>query len=848
MTISPLIESGGSLFKPRKRVYVSGFFFMAVSVSSTAGCFQPAVPEKNCRFRESLLFAGEKHIMPPMASIAKVVVDITRDREFDYLIPRELRDQIRLGSRVLVPFRSSRKIGCVVGLASDSPRGNLKEVIEPVGDRPFIRESLLELARWMASYYCAPVEHAIRTMLPGAVRRRGAAFRKQKSVRLVEEEKNLQEDRKGKGSGTKGEKAGKAKRLTEKQEKVLEVLERRKEMLLRELTREAETTVSPVKSLEKKGLVRIEDATMLRSPLASANILRTGPLKLMPEQEEALEKIIGSVEARVLQEGREEREGRGGEEENPDRINGIDRIKREREESGAVLLYGVTGSGKTEVYLQAIDCVLSKGKGAIVLVPEISLTPQTVERFVSRFGGRVAVLHSHLSDGERHDEWHRIRDGRADIVIGARSAVFAPLANPGLIVVDEEHEPSYKQGESPRYSARDVAVMRGKLENCAVVLGSATPSLESWNNAGKGKYALAVLPRRADNRKMPRMRVIDMRIEMGRPGRGGVFSRELLDAIQQRLEKGEQTILFLNRRGFATSLICPRCGYVAECGQCSVSYTYHRKDERLRCHICGAVKKVPAKCPGCGDPAFRFAGVGTQRIESIARKCFPRASIQRMDADVTGRKDAYGRILGDFRVGKTDILIGTQMIAKGLHFPNVTLVGVMYADLSLHMPDFRAGERTFQLLAQVAGRAGRGEVSGEVIVQTYTPFHAAVQAARRQDYAGFGQKELESRRELCYPPFARLTCITFKGRSERETAFYASALAKKLQPCLDRSVRMSRPVPAPLAKAKGKYRYQLMLRSPRAASVTHPVSAATADFKLPRGMSMAVDVDALNLM
>jgi primosomal protein N' (replication factor Y) len=514
----------------------------------------------------------------------------------------------------------------------------------------------------------------------------------------------------------------------------------------------------------------------------------------------------------------------------------------------ATLLYGVTGSGKTEVYLQAIAQLLQRGQGAIVLVPEIALTPQTVERFVGRFGDRVAVLHSRLSAGERHDEWHRIREGRAAIVIGARSAVFAPVRKLGLIVVDEEHEPSYKQEEAPRYNARDVAVMRGHMEGCAVVLGSATPSLESWANARAGKYRLARLPERADNRKLPAVRVVDMRQETERTGRANVLSQALVEAVRLRLDRGEQTILFLNRRGFATSLLCPHCGYVANCDQCSVACTYHRSDDRLRCHICGGSRAAPTRCPSCRDPAFRFAGVGTQRVESVVARCFPRARLARMDADATSRKDAHGRILGDFRIGKTDILIGTQMIAKGLHFPNVTLVGVVCADLSLHMPDFRASERTFQLLAQVAGRAGRGEVSGEVIVQTYTPTHAAIQAARRQDFEGFCEQEIESRRELSYPPFTRLMCVTLKGPAEERVAFSAAALARRLRPALAAGVILSEPCPAPLARAKGQYRYQLLLRGRSPSAIMRPVRAALAELKLPDRVAVAVDMDAMSLL
>jgi primosomal protein N' (replication factor Y) len=604
-------------------------------------------------------------------------------------------------------------------------------------------------------------------------------------------------------------------KLTARQSAVVDFLAREGAVLLAELTRALGMTAAPVRVLEKKGVVTVEPSRVLRDPKPNRNILPTQPLKLMPQQDAALRMVRKSIETL---------------------------------DPSVVLLFGVTGSGKTEVYLQAIEHVVGLGQGAIVLVPEISLTPQTMHRFVGRFGDRVAVLHSHLSDGERHDEWHRIRDGRADIVIGARSAVFAPLNNLGLIVVDEEHEPSYKQEDSPRYNARDTAVMRGHIEKCSVVLGSATPSLESWTNAAGKKYGLAVLPNRVDNRKMPNVRIVDMRLETSRTGRAGVFSKDLLEALRQRVDRGEQSILFLNRRGFATSLICPKCGYVAECDQCSVSLTYHRRTEELRCHICGGRRAVPAGCPACRDPAFKFSGVGTQRIEDIVKRCFPRAAVQRIDTDVTTRKDAYERILGDFRSGRIDILIGTQMIAKGLHFPNVTLVGVMYADLSLHMPDFRAGERTFQLLAQVAGRAGRGDLPGEVIVQTYTPFHMAVQAARRMDYEGFCDQEIESRRELKYPPFSHLICLTLKGRSEEKVAFCAASVARKLRKAMAEHVTVSDAAPAPLARARGLYRYQVMLRSRSAGSMSRALREMLPGFKLPGGVTVSADVDALSLL
>jgi primosomal protein N' (replication factor Y) len=593
--------------------------------------------------------------------------------------------------------------------------------------------------------------------------------------------------------------------------------------------------MAPVKTLARRGIVTIAPAAIRRDPLVHREILKTEPLKLMPEQRAALDLVCEVIERQCrLKSGPGAVEPAEG---------------RQSKDPHVVLLYGVTGSGKTEVYLQAIEKVLAKGMGAVVLVPEISLTPQTVERFVGRFGPRVAVLHSNLSEGERHDEWHRVRDGKADIVVGARSAVFAPMANLGLIVVDEEHEPTYKQDDAPRYNARDVAVMRGRMERCAVLLGTATPALESWRNATAGKYGMAKLPQRADHKRMPVIRIVDMRnAGAGSAGRGSIFSRDLLEAIGRRLDRAEQTMLFLNRRGFATSLICMKCGYVARCDNCSVACTYHRDADVLQCHICGAARKVPGRCPGCQDPAFKYSGVGTQRVESVLQRLFPKARIQRMDADVTGTKGSHGRILDEFRSGNTDILVGTQMIAKGLHFPNVTLVGVIHADLSLHMPDFRAGERTFQLLAQVAGRSGRGDVLGEVIVQTYTPFHPAIQSARRLDFEGFADQEAEFRKELSYPPFAHLVCLTLKGRSEQRTTFVAASLFKRLKREMPEGVLIAGPSPAPIARAKGLYRFQVMLRSASVGRIVRGVRNAMRGFAAPADVQHTVDVDAVSLM
>jgi primosomal protein N' (replication factor Y) len=499
---------------------------------------------------------------------------------------------------------------------------------------------------------------------------------------------------------------------------------------------------------------------------------------------------------------------------------------------------------------------LGQGKGGIVLVPEISLTPQTVERFKARFShGRhqtlVAVLHSHLSAGERHDEWHKIRQGRARIVIGARSAIFAPVDPLGLIIVDEEHEHTYKQEEAPRYHARDAAIVRGQMEGAVVVLGSATPSLESSYNCTKGKYTLLELPERADDKKMPMVRVVDMRQTLRKGKIIPIFSPQLKEAIAQRLERQEQTILFLNRRGYSTSLQCPKCGYVAGCPNCSLALTYHRHEQKLCCHICAHTEPVPAVCPNskCLNPEIRYAGIGTQKVEETLGKLFPDARIVRMDSDALKRKEDYRRILGDFRSGKIDVLLGTQMIAKGLHFPNVTLVGIIYADLAMHQPDFRAGERTFQLLTQVAGRAGRGDIEGEVVVQAFTPYHPAIQFARRHDFNGFYEQELEFRKQLKYPPVARVALLTLKGRNEEKVKFSAEHLKREVLKATQdfKDLILAGPAPSPLLRAETYYRYQLMLRLQRMSALSTRLAKLTQSLTLPEDVSLSVDIDPVDL-
>ena len=747
--------------------------------------------------------------------VARVTLDVAVRREFDYLVPEELEPSVHEGTRVKVPFGPREVMGVVTAVLDESPHGNLREIIKTVGGQALVTPPILRLVRWIADYYCCAPEIAMKAVLPDAVRKEEEGWRERLYVRALPQH-------------------GEPPKLTKRQEDLWTIVEEWRELPLQELVRLAGTTSATIRKLEDKGLVSIAQQISERDPYAKEHILPTQPLELNAQQATALESIVDSMERLA---------------------------KRDDDEAKPVgdnvfLLHGVTGSGKTEVYLQAIAHALGQGKGAIVLVPEISLTPQTVERFKARFSQGpqqtlVAVLHSHLSAGERHDEWHKIRQGRARIVIGARSAVFAPVEPLGLVIVDEEHEHSYKQEEAPRYNARDLAVVRGQQEGAAVVLGSATPCMESYHNVQRKKYGLLSLTERVDNIQMPIVRVIDMRSAARKEKGVGIFSPQLREAILQRLEKNEQVMLFLNRRGWSSSLQCPECGFVAECPNCSVSLTYHRAAQQLMCHICGHIETAPKKCPEtkCGNVAIRFSGLGTEKVEAALEKGFPSARVKRMDSDTLKRKEDYRRILGDFRTGKIDILVGTQMIAKGLHFPNVTLVGIIHADLSLHIPDFRAGERTFQLLTQVAGRAGRGEVEGEVYVQSFTPFHPAIQYARRHDYVGFYEQEIEFRQQLNYPPVGRVALLTLRGRSEDRVKFVADHLRREMDTVAKElgEVVVAGPAPAPLLRAENFYRYQIMLRTSRMPQLSRKLSALRETFQIPEDLRLVIDIDPMSL-
>ncbi|PYL64284.1 MAG: primosomal protein N' [Verrucomicrobia bacterium] len=739
-------------------------------------------------------------------SYIRVIIDRMIHRELDYMVPETLAAGVGVGSRVRVPFRDKSALATVVATLEQSAVEGIRPIEAIVGDAPVISQNLLDLAKWMSAYYCCPLETVMRSLLPQVIRKAKIGWKKQLFVRTARK--------------IDDEEVEKLKKRAPRQAELLEAIANLEAPVpAAQLLRKTSLDNQTLRALVKRGLVQLHEEAVERDPHGDEKFIETINLELNAEQAIALKQIADALEA--------------------------------PESARPILLHGVTGSGKTEIYLQAIRAAIEHERSAIVLVPEISLTPQTVERFKGRFAEApeaVAVLHSHLSEGERHDEWQKINSGRARIVIGARSAVFAPLKNLGLIIVDEEHENTYKQEEAPRYHARDVAVLRAKIDKCAVVLGSATPSLESYHNAMTGKYQLATLTQRIDERQMPLMRIVDLRQERRKEKAAAILSEKLRSAIADRLERREQTILFLNRRGFSTSLLCSNCGEARDCPNCSVALTFHRHMARLSCHLCGHTAAVPKKCPACGKDALIYAGFGTEKVESTVAHLFPKAAVRRMDADSMTRKEAYRETLLSFRAGKIDILVGTQMIAKGLHFPNVTLVGIINADLALHLPDFRAGERTFQLLTQVAGRAGRGETPGEVFVQTYTPFSPSIQFARHHDFAGYFQQELEFRERCDFPPFKHAILITVRSAHEERAKFSAETLTRRLKEALGPEFILSDATPAPLEKLQGQFRFHILLRGDAIMRLSRLVRETLDKLPFPEDVTVTVDVDPYQLL
>lgn len=737
--------------------------------------------------------------------IVRVVPEVVLDQCFDYSLPAD-KGLPELGQRVRVPWGKKEVLAYVVGFPEQAEVDRCRSLLSVVDEEPMIPAALIELARWMADYYCTEFALVLKGMLPEPVRRRESGF--QEPFRARVNRSILPEEVEVLLKGAKAQKrAWAAVNEAGPEGEWLSVL-----------MKETRTSHQTWKGLEAKKLVVLDRSRKDRDPL-----LGEVPSDVVPELSAAQVSALDQI-----------REIWSGQTRKP------------------ILLQGVTGSGKTEIYLRLIEDELKQGRTALALVPEIALTPQTVYRFRARFekaGHGIAVLHSRLSAGERHDQWHRITRGDARLVIGPRSALFAPLKNLGLIIVDEEHEGSYKQEEAPRYQARDVAVLRGHLQGARVLLGSATPGMESLHNVQTGKFKRVWLKERIDNVPMPVIHILDLRKKSPEGKQVGLLHPDLVAAVRQRLCAKEQVILYLNRRGYSTSLQCPECGHVFECPQCSVPMTFHRSDGRLVCHLCDEEEETPWECPGCRFDKLKYAGTGTQRIEEAVGEHFPDAVWQRMDSDSMSSKNAFEATLSAFRDGEIDILIGTQMLAKGLHFPNVTCVGIINVDQAIQMPDFRAAERVFQQLVQVAGRAGRGSRRGEVYIQTRTPFHPVIQFARHHDVEGFADQEMEFRQAQRFPPFRRAILVTVSSPDDEKAQFGAEQVYKRLSgPLGQLGLDVPEPLPAPIAKLRNRYRYQIMLLTDRVRNATACIRKHVIDVDWPEGIRVTVDVDPYSLL
>ncbi|MEW6097515.1 MAG: primosomal protein N' [bacterium] len=799
----------------------------------------------------------------------EVIVGLPIDKIFTYSVPKELEEDIEIGKRVLVPFGKQHITGYLVNILTDSisPTYEIKDILDVLDQKPILTQEMLKLTRWIATYYLSSWGEVIESTLPSGLnistktkikfikdmpnldKKAPLQFKilelikKEKEINLAKLSKFLKkrplysainslaqkeliaiESLKKPALKPKEIKAVKlalpkerilAENLTLRQRKIIEILAQDGPTEPHKLAEKAQTSISPINNLINKKTLIICLKKVDREPYKDKYFKPSYHLTLTKEQSQSLELITQYIK---------------------------------RQEFKVFLLHGITGSGKTEVYLQAIDEVLKADKGAIVLVPEISLTPQTVERFKSRFGEGIAILHSKLSPGERYDQWLRIQSGAAKIVIGARSAVFAPVKNLGLIVIDEEHETTYKQYDAtPRYHARDVAIMRAKFTNAVTILGTATPSLESFYNTSIGKSHYIHLPYRIDNRPLAQVEIVDMKEEY-KMGNRNIFSTKLKEAIKDRLDKKEQVLIFLNRRGFATFIQCRDCGVTMKCPNCEITLTYHFVDKMLKCHYCNFQKVAPQSCPKCHGLQIRYFGTGTQKVEGELQKLFPKARISRMDLDTTTHKMAHDKILSSFKSQGIDILVGTQMIAKGLDFPNVTLVGVVSADVGLNIPDFRASERTFALLTQVAGRAGRGQIPGLVIIQTYNPEHPTILSAKTQDYNAFYSQEITFRKELNYPPFTHLSNIIIKGKDEEETIKLAQNIGSNLRiTTQDNTIIILGPAPCPLTKIKEEYRWQILLKgNPKA--IRQLLKSALEQTTIPKHLKVSIDVDPIGML
>lgn len=801
-------------------------------------------------------------------NIAKVVVDIPAsqiNRVFDYLIPDHLTGTLEVGMRVVVPFGPRTIMGYVLELTDHSEVEGLKPIKSLMDIAPILTAELIEVGKWLANHTMSFYISTFQAMLPQALKadyhklihRLTTASLPEPFERIfagrdyldftdleatdmplsqfkqllhdgdleiiyqVKRKDNIKKQTVVNRIGTTAqldEYAANLSNQAKKQKIMVDYLADLTEpMLLKTFLAKMKTTRQTIQPLIDHNLITLIQEEVYREPYDDEAIERTEPLKLKEQQTQALTAINQAFDQR---------------------------------KDDVFLLHGVTGSGKTEVYLQAIDHVMKEGKEAIVLVPEISLTPQMVNRFKGRFGSDVAVMHSALSKGERFDEWRKIQRKEVKVVVGARSAVFVPFENLGLIIIDEEHEASYKQEDHPRYHTIDVAIERAKHHKCPVILGSATPTLETYARAKKGVYHLLEMPDRSNLSAMPEIDLVDMREEL-HAGNRTMFSRKLIEAIKVRLEKGEQIVLFLNRRGYSTFVMCRDCGDVIECPNCDISLTYHRNQNRLKCHYCDYNDAVPNNCPSCESDTIRYFGTGTQKVEESLNQLIPEARIIRMDVDTTQRKGSHERLLKQFANKQADILLGTQMIAKGLDFPDVTLVGVLAADSLFNLPDFRAAERTFQLITQVSGRAGRHLLTGEVIVQSYTPDHYSINFAKNYDYQGFFAKEMAHRKAFQYPPYYYLTLITVSHSNPNRAQEVTRVISQLLNKHLSGETKILGPTPSPIERIKNRYRFQCMIKykhEPNQRDVLARILQYYEDMMRKEDLMIQIDLQPYQLM
>jgi len=802
-----------------------------------------------------------------MKEIVEVAVGLPVSKTFHYRIPEKMRDSLKIGMRVLVPFKGRKVTGFAIDFHDFPPKGieeKLREIENILDEAPLIDLQMLRFYRWIADYYIYPLGEVIKTGLPPGLHlkselilsltQNGKEYLTRGSLNPIQVKVFKEIERCGKVSLKKilkifpgevsksqfsswkrkgllnidagiGDKEVKPKfekviiyqegeptqPISRKQSEILKWVKERGEVSISEINKRFKSPSKAIQSLQAKGLISIFNREVCRDFSVQSELKPYPKPELTSDQGTALTEVSKGIHSKRF---------------------------------SPFLIYGVTGSGKTEIYLRAIEEVLNQGKEAIVLVPEISLTPQLLSRFKDRFGENLSLLHSGLGKGERYDQWRKIWKGEVKIAVGARSAIFAPFKNVGIIVVDEEHDPSYKQEEKLRYHARDLAVVRAKQDEATLLLGSATPSLESFHNAEEGKFRLLKLPERVERKPLPLVEIVDMRNEEG------LLSEKVRAGLQKNIEAKKQSLLFLNRRGFAHFILCPDCGFTFKCPNCTVTLTYHLRDRSLQCHYCDYRIRAPGDCPQCEGHRLQGMGIGTERLEEEIRFLFPETQVSRMDRDTTRRKHSHQQILKGLESGKIDILVGTQMIVKGHDFPNVTFVGVISADTSLHFPDFRSSERTFQLLTQVAGRAGRGEVFGEVVIQTFNPDHYSIQKAKDHDFIGFYQEESQFRRALDYPPFSRLINFRLVGNSEKKTKAISEEMGKMGQDLLKRGygkgIEILGPSAAPFAKMRGKFRWQMLAKG-KSPKLLHQFAQELA-FRLEeetkgKGVNLDIDVD-----